>query len=55
MVYAEAIHPPLRLPKLLNGFGFWTLIILIYMIASYGYPLIQFFILDTHGTVPWSI
>jgi len=53
--YAEAIHPPLRMPKLLNGFGFWVLIILIYMIASYGYPIIQFFMLDTHGTVPWSI
>ena len=55
VAYAEPLHPVVRLPKLLNGFGFWTLIILIYMIASYGYPLIQFFILDTHGTVPWSI
>jgi len=55
IAYAEPLHPVVRLPKLLNGFGFWTLIILIYMIASYGYPLIQFFILDTHGTVPWSI
>jgi hypothetical protein len=30
-------------------------ILLVYMVASYGYPIVQFFLLDTHGTVPWSI
>jgi hypothetical protein len=25
------------------------------MIAGYGYPIAQFFLMDTHGTVRWSI
>jgi len=53
--YAEALHPVLRMPPLMNGFGFWCLLVLVYMIASYGYPIAQFFLMDTYGTVPWSI
>lgn len=53
--YAESVHAALRMPPLMNGFGFWCLLVLIYMIASYGYPIAQFFLMDTHGTVPWSI
>ncbi len=53
--YAESLHTALRLPNLLNGFAFWNVVLLVYMVASYGYPVIQFFILDTHGTPPWSI
>lgn len=55
MAYAEPIHAPINLPPLLNGFGFWNLVLLVYMIASYGYPIAQFFILDTHGMFPWTI
>jgi cytochrome c oxidase subunit 1 len=53
--YAESLHPVLRMPPLMNGFGFWCLLVLVYMIASYGYPIAQFFLMDTYGTVPWSI
>ena len=53
--YAEPVHSVLRMPRLLNGFGFWSLLVLVYMIASYGYPVAQFFLMDTYGTVPWSI
>ncbi len=53
--YAEALHPVARMPRLMNGLAFWTGIVVIYLIASYGYPILQFFILETHGTVPWSI
>jgi cytochrome c oxidase subunit 1 len=53
--YAESLHPMPRIPPLLNGFAFWNVILLVYMVASYGYPIVQFFLLDTHGTVPWSI
>ena len=53
--YAEPVHAAVRMPRLMNGFGFWVLLVLVYMIASYGYPIAQFFLLDTHGTVPWSI
>ncbi len=55
MQYAESLHPVINLPKLLNGFGFWTMVIVVYMIASYGYPILQFFLMETHGTFPWSV
>ncbi len=55
IAYAVPLHPVVRIPKLLNGFAFWNWLILIYMVASYGYPIIQFFVLDTHGSAPWSI
>ena len=53
--YAEPVHAVLRMPPLMNGFGFWCLLVLVYMIASYGYPIAQFFLMDTYGTVPWNI
>ena len=53
--YAEPFHPLVRVPALMNGFGFWTLIVLVYMVASYGYPIAQFFLMETYGTTPWSI
>ncbi len=55
MEYAQALHPSLKMPALLNGFGFWTAVIAVYMVASYGYPILQFFLMETHGTFPWSI
>jgi cytochrome c oxidase subunit 1 len=53
--YADALHPVQRMPHLMNSFGFWVGLIVVYMAASYGYPILQFFLLETHGTVPWSI
>ena len=53
--YAESLHSNKRMPALMNGFGFWTALVAVYMIASYGYPILQFFLMDTYGTVPWSI
>ncbi len=53
--YAEAIYPALNVPKLLNGLGFWTLVVVLYMVVSYGYPILQFFLMETHGAFPWSI
>ena len=53
--YAQPLHPVTRMPQLMNSFGFWVGLIVIYMVASYGYPILQFFLLETHGTVPWSI
>ncbi len=55
MLYAEPVHPVLSLPKPLNSFALWNWIILIYMVASYGYPIAQFFVLKTYGTTPWGI
>jgi cytochrome c oxidase subunit 1 len=42
--YAEAVHPPGRLPASLNGFGLWNLIVAVLMLLAYGYPIAQFFI-----------
>ena len=53
--YAEPVHPVMSIPKLLNGFAFWNVVILVYLIASYGYPIAQFFMMDTYGTIPWGI
>jgi cytochrome c oxidase subunit 1 len=53
--YAESLHVTARMPHLMNSFGFWVMLVVVYMLASYGYPIAQFFILETHGALPWSI
>jgi len=45
-VFALAVHPPLRVPSTLNGFALWNVLVLILMVAAYGYPIAQFFILQ---------
>ena len=42
--YAQAVHPPGRLPSSLNGFGLWNILVAVLMLAAYGYPIAQFFI-----------
>lgn len=42
--YAEAVHPPGRLPSSLNGFGLWNILVAVLMLGAYGYPIAQFFI-----------
>ena len=44
-LYALAVHPPLRVPASLNGFSLWNVLVLVLMLAAYGYPIAQFFIL----------
>jgi cytochrome c oxidase subunit 1 len=41
--YALAVNPPESVPSLLNGFGFWNVILLLLVLISYGYPIGQFF------------
>jgi cytochrome c oxidase subunit 1 len=53
--FAAPMQPLLRLPSVLNGVGFWFWVLVVYMVMSYGYPIAQFFILDTYGAFPWSI
>jgi cytochrome c oxidase subunit 1 len=43
--YALAVNPPGRVPASLNGFALWNTIVLVLMVAAYGYPIGQFFIL----------
>jgi cytochrome c oxidase subunit 1 len=54
--YAQSVHSTARMPHLMNSFTFWFWLVVVYMIASYGYPILQFFLFDqSFGTVPWSI
>ena len=41
--YAEAVHPPSRIPAALNGFGLWNVLVAVLMLAAYGWPIAQFF------------
>jgi cytochrome c oxidase subunit 1 len=43
--YALAVHPPRRVPSTLNGFALWNVLVFIIMVAAYGYPIAQFFVI----------
>ncbi len=45
-LYATAVHPPERVPAALNGFALWNVLVLVLMVAAYGYPIAQFFIIN---------
>ncbi|MFZ0255825.1 MAG: cbb3-type cytochrome c oxidase subunit I [Gammaproteobacteria bacterium] len=55
IAYAEPVHAVLSLPRPLNSFALWNWILLFWMIAAYGYPIAQFFLLDTYGAFPWNV
>ena len=50
-MYALAVHPPHRVPAALNGFTLWNLLVLLLMLAAYGYPIAQFFLIDAPQAV----
>ncbi len=43
-----------KAPALLNGFGFWNVVILGLMVANFGYPIAQFFLNRTFGAAAWG-
>jgi cytochrome c oxidase subunit 1 len=45
--YALAVNPPVRVPNALNGFALWNVILLLFMVVEYGYPIGQFFVLKS--------
>jgi cytochrome c oxidase subunit 1 len=45
--YALAVNPPKRVPASLNGFALWNSIVLVLMLAAYGYPIGQFLALKS--------
>jgi cytochrome c oxidase subunit 1 len=53
--YALAINPPGTVPRLLNGFGFWNVLLLSLMLISYGYPIGQFFFLHKQDSPGYSL
>lgn len=52
--FAQPIRPVLRLPTALNGFALWNWILVIYMTVDFGYPIAQFFLMETHNALPWG-
>jgi cytochrome c oxidase subunit I len=50
-LYALAVHPPHRVPAALNGFGLWNILVLVLMLASYGYPIAQFAIAPSPSAI----
>jgi len=48
--YAIAIHPPAAVPRFLNGFAFWNVMLLVLMVIAYTYPIGQFFYLHKHDS-----
>ena len=40
--YAIAVHPPAAVPRLLNGFAFWNVMLLVLMVIAYAYPIASF-------------
>jgi cytochrome c oxidase subunit 1 len=49
--YALALHPPARLPASLNGFALWNALVLVLMVAAYGWPVAQFLARPSPGAV----
>ena len=53
--YALAVNPPESVPRLLNGFGFWNMILFLLVLISYGYPIGQFFFLHGQDAPGYSL
>jgi cytochrome c oxidase subunit 1 len=52
--YAEPIYPVTNLPELLNDFRIWNWVIAVSMLISFGYPILQFFFMDTFESSAWG-
>ena len=47
--YALAVNPPRQVQTAFNGFALWNAVVLVTMVAAYGYPIGQFFFLKAHS------
>lgn len=52
--YAEPIHAVKDLPFYLNGFTLWNCVIAVFMLIAFGYPIVQFFLMETFGSSNWG-
>jgi cytochrome c oxidase subunit I len=54
--FALAVNPPLRVPRVLNGFAVWNALLFVLMIVNYGIPLTQvLFLKQSHRTAPFAV
>ena len=49
--YAIPLYPVSRVPAALNGFGLWNVLVLVLMLAAYGWPIAQFIATPSPGAV----
>jgi len=42
-------------PSTLNGFALWNVLVLIIMVAAYGYPIAQFFVIGPPQAIVHSV
>jgi cytochrome c oxidase subunit 1 len=52
--FAEPIHAVESLPEWLNDIKLWNKVIAVLMAISFGYPILQFFFMDTFGSGAWG-
>jgi len=55
LAFSLAVNPPRRLPASLNGFGVWMLLVMGLTVANYGYPIAQFFYLQSTGVPAYPV
>lgn len=52
--YAQPIRPVGVLPACLNSFTIWNVVIAVFMIVGFAYPIWQFFAMETFGSSSWG-
>ncbi|OAI17021.1 cytochrome C oxidase subunit I [Methylomonas lenta] len=53
--YAEPIHAVNDLPNYLNSFKIWNIVIAVFMLIAFGYPILQHFLMETFGSSRWGV
>jgi cytochrome c oxidase subunit 1 len=53
--YAEQFDSPDYLPGYLNSFTLWNIVIGVFMLIAFGYPILQFFLMETFGSGRWGV
>ncbi len=52
--YSQPIHPPEDMPQWVENIKLWNIVIAVYMLASFGIPIAQFFFMETFDSIPWG-
>lgn len=52
--YAQPIHAVGTLPSYLNSFTIWNVVIAVFMLIGFAYPIWQFFVMETFGSSSWG-
>ena len=53
--FSLAVHPPRSLPRSLNGFGVWMLLVVALTVANYGFPIAQSLLQKTAGVAAYPV